>query len=350
MNESVLGAVAVLVALSQAPAVSHGRLRFLAATPSTMTVRQVWGEAPFRLRDARPAISPDGRHLAYASVYAESRVAGPAGSGPRPRALYVRDLLAGVSRPLTTVDSMGFVVTIHFSPDGRLVGYTWYDGVRGGDDLRRVMLDGSAAPPFPYRSDEWPHLALAGWSADGERMLMLVKTGPLASETRHMGLMSVTSGAIRILKTLALPYFPSFGFSPDARYFVVDHPVRGDAGERDIFILDIGEGLSPRYNGREARLVARPADDRQPRVTPDGTGVLFFSGATGQPISAWYQRLVHGRPQGSPELLRHNMGPDAEPIGFSSNGSFYYHIKSDSLNLRAVWVMENFLPNPQLGP
>ena len=49
------------------------------------------------------------------------------------------------SRPLTTVDSMGFVVTIHFSPDGSLVGYTWYDGVRGGDDLRRVMLDGSQA-------------------------------------------------------------------------------------------------------------------------------------------------------------------------------------------------------------
>ena len=98
---------------------------------------------------------------------------------------------------------MGFVVTIHFSPDGSLVGYTWYDGVRGGDDLRRVMLDGSAAPPFPYRTDEWPHLALAGWSADGERMLMLVKTGPLASETRHMGLMSVTSGAMGMSATNA---------------------------------------------------------------------------------------------------------------------------------------------------
>jgi len=340
MIKSVLGVVAVLFALSQAPTVSHRdvRLTFWAAQSSTVTVRQVWGEAPF-LGDWRSAISPNGRYLAYA---------GP-GQGPRLRALYVRDLLAGVSRPLTTVDPTGFVVSIVFSPDETLVAYTWYDGER--DDLRRVMLDGSAAPRFSYRSDEWPHLALVGWSSDGEHMLLAVKTGPLSSETLHFGLMSVANGSIRILKTFALPYFPSMrGFSPDGRYALYDHPARGDSGERDIFILDIRGGFSAGYNGRETRLVTRPADDRRPRFTPDGRGAVFFSsGAAGEPNSAWYQRVVDGRPQGSPELLRQDMGPDAEPIGFTSNGSFYYHIKSDSSNMRAVWVMENFLPAPP-GP
>jgi Tol biopolymer transport system component len=290
-----------------------------------MIIRQVWATAPLGLNAT--AISPDGRYLVYA---------GPGQDRPEGTVLYVRDLSGGLSRPLTPADSAGFIVSAVFSPDSRVVGLTWYNGVR--DDLREIMLDGSTGTRIPYRSDEWPHLAMVAWSRDGQQMLMALKSGPRARQTRHIGVMSVQDGSIRILETLGMQHFPSLGgFSIDGRYIIYDSPALGDSGERDIVILGTG-------GARPVRLVSRAADDHNPYFTPDGRGVLFFSGGAGEPVSAWYQRVADGNPQGSPELLRQDMGPTAKPIGFSSNGSFYYHIHSDSLNMRAVWVMEDFLP------
>ena len=295
-----------------------------------VVVRQIWADAPGGVWTI--AVSPNGRHLAYA---------GP-GHAPRRRALYVRDLLSAVNRPLTNEDPTGFVVSVTFSPDSRMVAYTWYNGVR--DDQRLIMLDGSAAPPFPYRHDEWPHSALVGWSPDGRQMLVAVKTGPLDRQTLHIGLMSVADGSMQILKTFTLKYFPSIGgFSSDGRYVTYDHPARGDSGERDIFILGTN-------GGQDVPLVARAADDHNPRFTPDGSGVVFFSSRVpGEPIGAWYQRVVDGRPQGSPELLKPDMGPTAQPIGFTSSGSLFYHTGNEPITnadrpMRTLWVMGNFLP------
>lgn len=303
-----------------------------APAPNAMVVRQVWGEAPLGTNGVTTAISPNDRYLVYT------------GQGRRPRAVYVRDLPAGLDRPLTSIDTTGFVVSTASSPDGSVVGYTWYNGVH--DELRQISLDGSAAPRFPYRSDEWPHLALMAWSPDGKQMLLAVKTGPRDRETRHIGLMSLADGSIHIIKTfILLSYFPSLGgISPDGRYVIYDHPAQGDSGERDIFVL----GTS---GGQEVRLIRRPPDDRYPRFAPDGQGVLFFSrGAPGESFDAWYQRLADGQPQGPPTLLRQDMGATAEPIGFTSNGSFYYHIESESRRMRAVWVMERFLPGATQYP
>lgn len=320
--------VAVLCALSSGQALSHAHkpLEPARARPSAKAVRQVWATAPSGINSI--AISPDGRYLVYA---------GPGQHRPEGTALYIRDLTVGVSRLLTAVDSTGFLVSAVFSPDSKVVGYTWYNGVR--DDLRFIMLDGSPGPSIPYRSNEWPHLAMVAWSSDGKQILMALKSGPRARQTRHIGLMSVPEGYIRILETLATQRFPSMGgFSLDSRYVIYDSPTRADSGESDIAILGTGETQA-------LRLVTRAADDHQPYFTPDGRGVLFFSGGARRPTSAWYQRVTDGKPQGTPELLRQDLGSDVAPIGFTSNGSFYYHVKSDSLNMRAVWVMENFLPD-----
>ena len=270
-----------------------------------MGARLVW-------EDAFPgpaSISPDGRHLVYVGGLDGGRNQGIG-------ALYVRDLLSGLNRRLTT-DSTNNIPPV-ISPDGKLVAYGRTDGARRPADLRLITLDESVPPVF-HQSDEWGRLSPRDWSADGKQILALGIRIPSDTQT-HILLVSMADGSIRSLKTHYNPgsLISGLRLSRDGRYVVYDYPARGDSGERDIFILS-AEG------GQEARLVTRAADDRDPFFTPDGTGVLFLSrSAPGEPIGVWRQRVVDGRPQGLPELLRPDTGA-SRPIGFTSNGSFYYY-------------------------
>jgi Tol biopolymer transport system component len=282
-----------------------------AKTTTGLTVRLVWGDAAAGLA----AISPDGNHVVYKSFENE--------------ALYVRDLLAGKNRCLTMAGSaaggMGPIIAGPvFSPDGKLIAYGWkYDSVH--TDLRFIALDGSA-PRVLNRSAEWPQLVPLDWSSDGKQILGMARG---QSGTLHIVLVSVADGSIHALKTVASDYIPSrMSLSPDGRYLVFDYPARGDSPERDIFLLGTD-------GGHEAGLVTQATDDRYPIWTPDGRGVLFFNrraGTTGT-MSAWFLRVLDGKPQGSPELVYPDMGATNSPIGFTRNGSFYYTLRSGTKDL-----------------
>lgn len=266
-----------------------------------MTARQVWASAAvWGGGQWSAAVSPDGHHLAYS------------GKG----VLSVGDLLTGENRRLTAPGSwwdMDRPSNPVFSPDGELVAYRCDNCANSGRaELRVIALDGSA-PRVLYRSSEGASLQPFDWSLDGKQILGLARA---KSGTLQIVLWSVADGQARVLRTLGWGSPQKMSLSRDGRYVVYDLPARADFADRDIFLLGTD-------GGREVRLVTQ-ADDRAPVWTPDGRGVLFLSARAGS-VGAWFLRVVDGKPQGSPELVKQDVG-GIVPIGFTPDGSFYYSL------------------------
>ncbi len=265
-----------------------------AKTTTDLTVRQVWAGS---FVGFGPAISLDGRYLAFQEN----------------NAVFVRDLLTGKNRRLAEGGSP------EFSPDGKLVAYSRRNS--GRYELLLIALDGSA-PRVLYRTDEGASISPFEWSSDGKHILAGSRT---QNGTDLSLLVSVADGSVNVLKAHESWGTPrGISLSPDGRYVVYGFTARKGSAERDIFILATD-------GGREVPLVAQAADDSHPIWTPDGRGVLFLSTRAGS-TGAWFLRVVDGKPQGTPELVKRNMGL-VVPIGFTRNSSFYYSEQPDTAEL-----------------
>jgi Tol biopolymer transport system component len=282
-NEAAAQARARLAALSGKPA-SGG---------SEMLTRRVWagsGDGEF----IGGSLSADGRYLSCVD-WATGDLA-------------LRDLVTGKMRHLINKTESGdyaFLSTI--SPDGKEVAYIWFG--KDGPDLRLVRWDGSA--PRVLYANKGVYPLPTDWSPDGKYILTLLLKEP---NTYQIGVISVVDGSVRVLKTLD-SYSLKVTFSPDGRYIAYDGPQQEDSDNRDIFLL-AADG------SREIRLVEHPADDQLLGWTPDGNHILFASDRSGT-MSAWLLRVSDGKPQGPPELVKQDIG-QAQPIGFTRTGSFYY--------------------------
>jgi Tol biopolymer transport system component len=82
--------------------------------------------------------------------------------------------------------------------------------------------------------------------------------------------------------------------------------------------------------GSEIPLIEHPADDRLVGWTPDGRKILFASDRTSR-RDLWMIDVTEGTPQGSARLLKAEF--DGGPIGFTADGSFYYHISTAASNV-----------------
>ena len=266
-----------LAALGQAAASGNG---------SAMAVRRVWAGPDV---DVMGSLSPDGRYL--------SCVDGTTGD------LALRDLATGKMRRLTNGGSRPYVKASAISRDGKEVAYDW-PITDGYPDLRVGRLDGSAPRVLYSEKGAWasPH----DWSPDGKYILTRLYKEP---STLQIAVISKEDGSVRVLKTLdGLP--TKIKFSPDGRYIAYDLQQQGSS-TRDIFLL-AADG------SREIRLIEHPADDQLLGWTPDGDHILFASDRSGT-MSAWMIRVTDGKPQGSPDLVKPDIGQTI-PIGFTPAG------------------------------
>jgi Tol biopolymer transport system component len=283
---------------NEAAAQARARLAALSGNvgsrSSEMVTRRVWaGQVPSD-GYAVGSVSPDGRYL--------SDVDWTTGD------LALRDLMTGKTRRLTNegpfLDEPSFSV---MSLDGKEVAYNWFNK-NGPPDLRIVHLDGST-PRILYKGAALP----TDWSPDGKHILTLLYKEP---STFQIAVISVVDGSARVLKTLD-SYSLKIKFSPDGRYIAYDARQQ-DSDNSDIFLL-AADG------SREIRLVEHPSDDQLLGWTPDGSHILFASDRSGT-MSAWMIRVADGKPQGSPELVKQDIG-QALPIGFTRSGAFYYGLE-----------------------
>ena len=278
-------------------------------------IRQVWAGPGV---DTLGAVSPDGRFLSFVDWETGD--------------LALRELGPGKNRRLTNkgsrIESPEFALFSKWSPDSRQVVYQWYNKDQVFE-LHVVDVE-ELKPRVLFRSKEkMEYVQAFDWSPDGKQILAIfLKT---SSETLavkendifHLGLISAADGAVHYLKKFdvgvnRIPY--SFVFSPDGRYIAYDSQQKDDPFNRDIFLLSAD-------GSREVLLVDHPALDYVLDWTPDGKGLLFGSERSGS-RGAWLIPVVDGKPQGSPVLIKPDVGP-IEAMGFTRQGAFFYGLSQE---------------------
>ncbi|MFB3112692.1 MAG: protein kinase, partial [Gemmatimonadales bacterium] len=264
-----------------------------------MVIRQVWSPA----LDTLGGVSPDGRYLSFVQWNTGN--------------LALRNLTTGENRDLTNkgswVDSNEFAEASRVSPDGKQIAYAWFN--ENFYDLRLIGLDGSE-PRVLFADDEVAYLEPEAWSPDGKHILVLLSK---KDKTNQIVLISSENGSVRVLKTFDWRYPLNMSISPDGRYVAYDFPQEENSSRRDIFLIAIdGSGEIP--------LIKHAGDDLLPVWAPDGNRIVFGSDRTGA-MALWALQVVDGKPQGSPELIKKDMGR-FYPIGFTPNSSFYYSLQS----------------------
>jgi len=261
-----------------------------------MTVRQVWAGPEV---DAYGAPSADGRYLSYVDWETGD--------------LAVRELATGKTRRLTNEatwqEPMQYALGSRISPDGKMIAYAWWNP-DATSELRLIEFDGSTRRVL-YSSKDYEAYPRE-WSSDGRQIAaLLFKKG-----ANQIVWVSVSDGAVHILKSLEKAWPKTVCHSPDDRFLAYDLPVAENSGNYDIFLLAIdGSGEIP--------LIEHPANDKLLGWAPGREEVLFISDRTGT-WDAWVVRVVDGRPQGAPQSIKRNIG-EISSMAFTQDGSYYYN-------------------------
>jgi Tol biopolymer transport system component len=299
---------------------ARGRLAALGRGDSAMRVRQVWaGPAG----DLVGAVTRDGRYLTLQDWPSEN--------------LAVRDLATGQIRKLTNKDrtSCEFAELSVPSPDGRYVAYAWYNK-DSFTDLRIVGMDGSN-PRVLAADAEFKEAYPFDWSPDGKHVLAVFNKKRGGGQ---IALVSVVNGSVRVLKSFDGGGPRRVRFSPDGRFVGYDIQPQPGSAKYDVFVLAVD-------GGRETAAVQHPANDVLFDWTPDGNKLLFGSDRSGT-MGAWWVTMADGQAEGVPEVVKPDLGQDARPIGFTRDGSYFYHGRT---NLSDVFIAQvDFASGRLLAP
>jgi serine/threonine protein kinase len=229
-----------------------------------------------------PAISPDGRMLAYVAE-------GPPGQVD----LYTGRVSGGARIRLT--DDLAREEGPRFSPDGESVAFTVVDA-KGGLPAIRVLpaLGGASTVTIPGAAD-------AAWSPDGRR-LAYVRAGADGAG-RELALSATDGSDARVLLPAdgRYPFLRHPAWSPDGRTVAI---VRGTGGIAGEMWLVPSEGGPPRAASHEPETVFSD----WPSFTIDGRGLVHASNRGGA-TNIWWLPLSGT----APVQLTTGAGPDESP-------------------------------------
>ncbi|HSE41215.1 MAG TPA: protein kinase [Acidobacteriota bacterium] len=205
------------------------------------------------------------------------------------------------------------VVTL-LSADSKTVAYSIGIDLGIGSELRSINKSGQLSTMF-RTNEAWitPH----DWSHDGKHIVahLLHKDGSV-----DIVLLSTKDETIRKLKTLDSTDIRKISFSPDSQHIAYDFPQNTNSFNHDLFLIALRSGV-------ETRIVNHPANDYLLGWSPDNTRILFASDRSAT-NDAWSLRLVNGKPEGTPELIRKDIG-QIFPLRITKQGSLYYaHLMS----------------------
>ncbi|MBE3130350.1 MAG: PD40 domain-containing protein, partial [Acidobacteria bacterium] len=297
------------------------------------------GDAEFKLRqvwagpevDILGGVSPDGRYLSFVDW-----VTGD---------LAIRELATGKNRRLTNkgpwTKSPEFALFSKWAPDSQRIVYQWW--TKDETYELRIIDINDPTPRVLYRNQgKEDYVHPFDWSSDGRSILagFYRVENSSAEEISQLGLISVTEGSVKALKThfeiqsaILKPW--GFVFSPDGKYIAYDIPQENEADEkRDIFLLSVD-------GGTEIPLIEHPAVDTVIAWTPDSKGLLFNSDRTGTQ-DVWFIRIAEGKPQGNPELIKPGIGPIL-PMGITSQGALFYGLPGNATDVYVIGI------DPQTG-
>ena len=280
-----------------------------------VTLRRIWADGDV---DGMGSVSPDGRYLSFTHWDTGN--------------LGLRDLVADESRLLTNkgvwAESEDYAESSVISPDGQRVVYSWFNEASSLFELRVIGLDGIDGGEYPetlYSNPEVSFMATLAWFPDRRRILARFVR---KDRTAQIVVFDTDDRSVKILRTVNWRWPGKTVLSPAGRYILYDAPVGNDQNApHDIFLL-AADGSS------EIPLVAHSADDRVLGWTPDGASVLFASDRGGR-RGAWLLPVADGKAQGEPTILKPDLDAGT-PLGFSTDGSFYYHRSTPMMDVYTV--------------
>ena len=290
----------------QKEAVSVARARLgrdeSAQRAGAMSSRQVWALPPGVVIDGGTA-SHDGRHLPY------TYWAVPGGKGE----LFIHDIAADTNRQITNeVEEFGreYAQEATFSPDDNQLAYAWFNKDRFELRIIGLPAPGPSHPRVVFSNPEVARISPGDWSPDGKWLaVQLVRK----DKTAQIGLVAVTDGSLRVLKSVDARGTSKLFFSPDSKYLAYDLPTSDTANRRDVFVLAID-------GSREIPAVVHPRNDVLMGWSPDGKRLLFTSDRTGS-TGLWALAFINGEPQGAPEQIKVDVTGDS--MGVTSAGVLY---------------------------
>lgn len=247
------------------------------------------------------SLSWDGRYVAYVAARPDTD-------------LHVRDLESGADRRLTRIQlDGGYVDASAISRDSRWVAFVARDrdarGVPGKLEVLPLSAT-DATPPRVLVEGQWP--VPQGWSADGSQLLVTTERDDGKFD---LALVTVASGASRVLKTLDAPGpGEHVCLSPDDAFVAYDARPRDNVRQRDIFLV-------PTRGGPATSLLDGPSSDRVVGWSPDGRYLVFLSDRQGSD-DLWAVPVANGRRAGDPVLLRKNFVGDT--IDITARGDLFY--------------------------
>jgi len=209
------------------------------------------------------------------------------------------------------------------SPDGEKVAYGWWHKDSSAYDLKVVNIDGSGRRILYSKSTmsgNEGYLSPLDWTPDGRQILGVLRK----KEGAAIGFLTVADGSFHGIKDIGKQNMTRQGpprLSPDGRWVAYNYLQNAKS---DIFIM-AADG------SREIALVTHPADDFILDWTPGGDSILMASDRSGT-WDAWLIPLKNGIAQDDPILVKRDFGrPEMatgiSPLGFTTNGSFYYQVR-----------------------
>ena len=198
-----------------------------------------------------------------------------------------------------------------FSRDGKQIAFDRYT-TEGKPQLLIRNLDGTALRTIYNESSTIPF----DWSPDAGSILAL--RGIIPDNEKELVLISTKDSSVRVLKKVESgPYvLTRASFSPDGRSIAFSLVNDGNPPQSEMYIM-----TTDGYN--EVVVARHPAEDELLAWTPDGKSLLFLSDRSGT-WDIWSIRIIEGKQQGDPQLLKKDFGKGSKFLGFTPDGSLYY--------------------------
>jgi Tol biopolymer transport system component/serine/threonine protein kinase len=267
----ILGSVSMLIAAGtvigllalRGAGPTHTRWTTLAAnsqlSPLVLAQNQV----------SQPALSPDGKMLAYVAEDNDGQLD-----------LFVQRVAGG--RPLQLTDGQGQVGNPSFSPDGERIAFGLVRTANGSPEICLIPTFGGNMIPII------PNAFCPAWSPDGDRLAFLCQPDPTGPTTLATSAADGTDLKELLQGDGRYPFLRRPAWSPDGTEIALVRSTGGIAG--DIWLVPAAGG--------SARRVSNDPDDvycHAPVFTPDGLGLIHSSNRGGAE-NIWYLPLDEGDP------------------------------------------------------
>ena len=252
-----------------------------------------------------PAISPDGREIAYIWDRAGLK---------RPE-MYV--LMIGSETPLRITDGGGYLGDPTWSPDGDVIAFTRCEGKEGAVYLVPALGGKERRLTSIECLYNWP--SPLAWTRDGARILMIDRCS--ANGPFGLALFSLDTGEKRCLPDVGPIDFRGFAFSlsPDGGTVAfIPSP-----GLCEVYTIPISGGAPHRLVKDDHPCCLAP-----PMWTPDGKSIVFWSSRT--TLSSLWRVMATGG-----EMQRETLYPATG--SFSKDGRRFVYADSITNEPSAIW-------------